>query len=83
MAFSESSGGTRGIDEDEVGFDFGSEIFTLDFDFFSEEGLTEEWVEDVKIQRTCCKQAVEVWEVYKKVNRFRTRVEAHVWTVFG
>ena len=45
--------------------------------------LVEEWVEDVKIQRTGCKQAVEVYEVYKKVNRFQTQVEAQVWTVFG
>ena len=40
--------------------------------------LVEEWVEDVKIQRTGCKQ-----EVYKKVSRFQTQVEAQVWTLFG
>ena len=39
MAFGESSGGTRGTDEDEGGFDFGFEIFTLDFDFLGEEGF--------------------------------------------
>ena len=39
MAFGESSGGTEGIDEDEVAFDFGSEILTLDFDFLCEEGF--------------------------------------------
>ena len=39
MAFGESSGGIRGTNEDEVGFDFGSEIFTLDFDFLGEEGF--------------------------------------------
>ena len=33
MAFGESFGGTGGTDEDEVGCDIGSEIFTLDFDF--------------------------------------------------
>ena len=38
MAFGESSGGTGGTYEDEVGVDFGYEIFTLDFDFLSEEG---------------------------------------------
>ena len=38
MAFGESSGGIGGTDEDEVGFDLGSEIFTLDFDFLGEEG---------------------------------------------
>ena len=37
MAFGESSGGTGGT-EDEVGVDFGSEIFTLDFDFLGQEG---------------------------------------------
>ena len=44
--------------------------------------LVEEWVEDGKIQITGSKQAIEVWEVYKKVNRFQTQVEAQVWTVF-
>ena len=39
MAFGESSGGTRGTDEDEVGFGFGSEIFTLDLDFLGEESF--------------------------------------------
>ena len=39
VAFGESSGGTEGTDEDEVGFDFSSEIFTLDFDFLGEEGF--------------------------------------------
>ena len=33
MAFGESSVGTGGIDKDEVGCGFGSEIFTVDFDF--------------------------------------------------
>ena len=36
MAFGESS---RGTEEDEVGVDFGSEIFTLDLDFLGEEGF--------------------------------------------
>ena len=39
MAFVESSEGTGGTDEDEVGFDFGFEIFTLDLDFLGEEGF--------------------------------------------
>ena len=39
MTFSESFGGTGGTDEDGVGFDFGSEIFTLDLDFLGEEGF--------------------------------------------
>ena len=39
MAFGESSRGTGGTDEDEVAVDFGSEILTLDFDFFGEEGF--------------------------------------------
>ena len=44
--------------------------------------VVEKWVEDAKIQKTGYKQVVEVWEVYKKVNRFQTRVEAPIWTVF-
>ena len=39
MAFGESSGGTGGTNEDEVGFDFDPEIFTLDFDFLGEKGF--------------------------------------------
>ena len=39
MAYGESSEGTGGIDEDEVGFHFGYENFTLDFDFLGEEGF--------------------------------------------
>ena len=39
MAFGESSGGTGGTDEDEVAFDFGSKILTLDFGFFGEDGF--------------------------------------------
>ena len=39
MAFGEPSGGTRGIDEDEVVLDCGYEILTLDFDFLGEDGL--------------------------------------------
>ena len=31
--------GASGTEEDEVGFDFGSEIFTLDFDVLGEEGF--------------------------------------------
>ena len=38
VAFGESSRGTGGTYEDEVGFTFGSESFTLDFDFLGEEG---------------------------------------------
>ena len=30
---------TGGTNEDEVGFDFGSKIFTLDLDFLAEEGF--------------------------------------------
>ena len=37
MAFGESFGGTGGTDEDEVAFDFGYEILTLDFDFLGED----------------------------------------------
>ena len=39
VACGESSGGTGGVDEEEVGFVFGFEIFTLDFDFLGEEGF--------------------------------------------
>ena len=38
MAFGESSGGTGGTYEDEVAFDFGSDILTLDLDFLGEDG---------------------------------------------
>ena len=37
MAFGECFGGTRGTKEDEVSFDFSSEILTLDFNFLGEE----------------------------------------------
>ena len=39
MVFGESSGGTGGSCEDEVAFDFGYEILTLDFDFLGEDGF--------------------------------------------
>ena len=41
VAFGESSGGTGGTDEDEdeVAFDLGSEILTLDFYFLGEDGF--------------------------------------------
>ena len=41
VAFGESSGGTGGTDEDEdeVAFDLGSEILTLDFDFLGKDGF--------------------------------------------
>ena len=39
MAFGKSSSGTGGTYEDEVAFDFGSEILTLDFDFLGEDGF--------------------------------------------
>ena len=39
MAFGESSGGTKGTNEDEVSFNVGYEILTLDFDFLGEEGF--------------------------------------------
>ena len=39
MAFGESFDGTGGTDEDEVAFDFGSKILTLDFGFFGEDGF--------------------------------------------
>ena len=39
MAFGESFGGTEGTDEDEVAFDFGYEILTLDFDFLGDDGF--------------------------------------------
>ena len=39
MAFGESSSGAREVDEDEVAFGVGSEILTLDFNFFDEDGL--------------------------------------------
>ena len=43
--------------------------------------LVEELVGDVRNQRIGYKQAGEVWEVYKKVNRFQTQEEAQVWIV--
>ena len=39
MACGESSEGIGETDEDEIGFDFGSKIFTLDLDFLGEEGF--------------------------------------------
>ncbi|KAH9649263.1 hypothetical protein KPL70_025918 [Citrus sinensis] len=39
VAFGESSGGAGGTDEEEVSFDFGSEILTLDFDFLGKDGF--------------------------------------------
>lgn len=37
VAFGESSGRTEGTDEDEVTFDFDSEILTLDLDFLGDD----------------------------------------------
>ena len=44
--------------------------------------LVEEWVEGVRNQRTDCIQVSEVWMVCKKVNKFQTQEEIHVWFVF-
>ena len=44
--------------------------------------LVEELVEDVKIQRTDCKQVGEGWMVCKKVNKCQTREEGQVKFVF-
>ena len=44
--------------------------------------LLEELVEGVRIQRTDCKQVVEVWMVCRKVHRFQTLEGVLVWFVF-
>ena len=44
--------------------------------------LVEELVEGVRLQRTDCKQVVEVWMVCKKVHKFQRSEEVLVRFVF-
>ena len=44
--------------------------------------LVEELAEDVKIQRTDCKQVVEVWMVCRKVHKFQRSKEVLLGFVF-
>ena len=44
--------------------------------------LVEELVEGMRIQRTDCKQVVEVWMAYRKVHKFQRSDEVLVVFVF-